>query len=849
MGKKIMVIDMTGKGCRHRLYGKQLDRTNVFRPQSDSVRNAILTGAFAALEGHNAYFYRNKNVKWVTKVKAGEITKLTRPGAKNKSVPVDCTGLVTAICKYAGVSATRCASYDKYMNALTKNGKLKRMSFKGNSSSIQPGDVMVRKNGSRGHAWVYVGNVTKSQVSSRATGNLSSSSSERSSTSSSTSTIKATGTGAQAMVSTAQKEVGTREKGSNNVKYNTWFYGRAVSGEDYAWCAVFVCWCAKQTFGGNWTKAFSKLGMAGDLQASCVSKGGSWILKGSFPKNASSAAKCKPGDIFTIDPNHNGKADHVGIIKKVSGTKLYTIEGNHNNKVDDTSRNISEIWRVARPKYPGGSYPLDGSSGGGADGAIGVDSGGNIILTTIDQLYSTDKYKWFTQEEEETEEEKKFKAMIEANKTFLTNISVDIRDGDKIAPTDVQIGSIINSKAPFTFKASRYSGKSGTASLTSYPSFVEAPTIELSFNGITIGGYGNTGDKFPNYITSMSVKKINGKINYYSINLVYQIRPGEDPNFIDALLSRTGYTNPLKIRYGDASSPGLLFKEERAVITDVKSKDNVASSTINYTIEAVSSITSADQSYFNFKEVTDKPSTVINNLLYSSGQVSTQLLSAFPAMKNRTLVSSKNLIPSNDSEVTIGGMANVTPITYLSHAVSCMTNAAKTSSYFLTYNDSSDGAFFKVSEIAQMTSTNVLYEVDVGYPGDNFVMNFQLCDNMYWPLVYEYNGAIPKWNYDIDNNGNVVATKSNALLSDNKYLNESIINSNWWKSLTEFPISAKLTLKGLTIPAMLMTYIRINTLFYGQKDIASGVYVVTDQTDSVSGSGYTTTLTLLRVCD
>ena len=44
-----------------------------------------------------------------------------------------------------------------------------------------------------------------------------------------------------------------------------------------------------------------------------------------------------------------------------------------------------------------------------------------------------------------------------------------------------------------------------------------------------------------------------------------------------------------------------------------------------------------------------------------------------------------------------------------------------------------------------------------------------------------------------------------------------------------------------------MTYIRINTMFYGQKDMASGLYVVTDQTDNLSANGYTTTLTLLRV--
>ena len=378
---------------------------------------------------------------------------------------------------------------------------------------------------------------------------------------------------------------------------------------------------------------------------------------------------------------------------------------------------------------------------------------------------------------------------------------------------------------------------------------VEAPVIELSFNGITIGGYGNSGDKYPNYITAMTVKKINGRINTYTINLTYQIRAGEDPNYIDKLLSNTGYLNPLKIKYGDSNSPGLMFKEESAVITDVKSQDSVSSSQINYTISAISSITSADKIYYTFSEKKDKPSNLINDLLYNSGEISTQLQAAFPLMTNKSFVNSNNLIPNNDAEVIVGGMADVSPITYLSHVVSCMLNVANNTSYFLSFNDNKDGAYFQISEIAPIMDNNVLYEVDVGYPGDNFVTNFQLCDNIYWPLVYEYNGSIPKWDYTINNNGSISKTKTNSLYSDNKFLANSVINSNWWRSLTEFPISAKLTVKGLTIPVMLMTYIRINTLFYGEKDIASGIYVVTDQEDSVSGSGYTTTLTLLRVSE
>ena len=171
------------------------------------------------------------------------------------------------------------------------------------------------------------------------------------------------------------------------------------------------------------------------------------------------------------------------------------------------------------------------------------------------------------------------------------------------------------------------------------------------------------------------------------------------------------------------------------------------------------------------------------------------------------------------------------------------------SSYFLTYNDSTNGAYFNISEITTTMSNDAVYEIDVGYPGDNFVTDFQLCDNIYWPLIYEYNGNIPKWDYDIGPTGEIIKRKTNSLYTDNKFNTSGLINQNWWKSITEFPISAKVTIKGLTIPVMLTTYIRINTMFFGEQDIASGLYVVTDQTDNVSGSGYTTTLTLLRVGD
>lgn len=44
------------------------------------------------------------------------------------------------------------------------------------------------------------------------------------------------------LLAIASGEVGITEypPNSNNVKYNTWFYGRQVSGKKYPWCAAFI---------------------------------------------------------------------------------------------------------------------------------------------------------------------------------------------------------------------------------------------------------------------------------------------------------------------------------------------------------------------------------------------------------------------------------------------------------------------------------------------------------------------------------------------------------------------------------------------------------------------------------
>lgn len=65
--------------------------------------------------------------------------------------------------------------------------------------------------------------------------------------------------------------------------------------------------------------------------------------------------------------------------------------------------------------------------------------------------------------------------------------------------------------------------------------------------------------------------------------------------------------------------------------------------------------------------------------------------------------------------------------------------------------------------------------------------------------------------------------------------------------MTEYPITARVTIKGLVKPVNLVEYVRLNVIFFGRKSIYSGTYIITKEEDSISTSGVTTVLSLTRV--
>ena len=411
--------------------------------------------------------------------------------------------------------------------------------------------------------------------------------------------------------------------------------------------------------------------------------------------------------------------------------------------------------------------------------------------------------------------------------------------------------------------------KTKSTNLLSTNSLVETPFVILKVGNYTFGSYKQTknGDNllavdFPNYIDKLEVIKVNGSVNQYTISLTYQIQYGDNPNLLDEIFSTVGY-GTVYISYGDWSSPTFAFKEESALITDLTSNVNFGSSKITYTLKCTSNAVALAATSFTFGQRHAKPSDVIKEMMYLSGN-KYGLSDVFPGMVTHRTTAYGNWIASDDKVVTIEAKASIDPVSYINYLVTCMIpNTASDNdnlvdaSYYMTINDVGDGAYFRIVKVSSTQNTLAsydTYEVDIGYPdiantSGNKVIGFNINNANSWALLYKYSEDIKENNYvyRIDNKGvmqkeySPVATTSSSMYKTTPSL------KTWWSNMTQFPITATLTIKGLCRATMLMTYVRVNALFYGQRHSSSGLYIVTKEEDSISSSGYRTTLTLTRI--
>lgn len=194
----------------------------------------------------------------------------------------------------------------------------------------------------------------------------------------------------KSIIDKAQAELGICESpaNSNNVKYNTWFYGHEVRGASYPWCAVFISW------------VFDGTGLC-PKTASCAN-----MLEW-FESHNQIVKTPQAGDIvFFRYSTNNRRTNHVGLVVDVKGNTITTIEGNTSKDSNDNGGRVmrrkrsSKIVGYARPKYDGSTITRKtvrmGSKGddvrylqskltnlgyhvGGIDGIFGVNTCNAVI--------------------------------------------------------------------------------------------------------------------------------------------------------------------------------------------------------------------------------------------------------------------------------------------------------------------------------------------------------------------------------------------------------------------------------------------------------------------------------------
>ena len=127
--------------------------------------------------------------------------------------------------------------------------------------------------------------------------------------------------------------VALSQVGNDGQLYWSW-YGFTYEVE---WCACFVSWCANEC-------GYIDEGIIPKF-AGCEWSGKPWFKsRGLWQDNSYIPS---PGTIIFFDWDHDGIADHVGIVEKVEDNYVYTIEGNADSK-------------VKQRKYPLGDSRIDG---------------------------------------------------------------------------------------------------------------------------------------------------------------------------------------------------------------------------------------------------------------------------------------------------------------------------------------------------------------------------------------------------------------------------------------------------------------------------------------------------------
>ena len=143
---------------------------------------------------------------------------------------------------------------------------------------------------------------------------------------------------AEDIIALAKTQLGVSENppGSNNVIYNTEYYG---GPSNLPWCVVFIWWLFKELGASDLFCGGQKTAWC-DYVMNYAKQNGLWVT-----------GEYKPGDLVIFNWDNDNTTDHIGLAISVAGNSVTTIEGNCNDKVSQMMRTGSTMVGAYRPKY------------------------------------------------------------------------------------------------------------------------------------------------------------------------------------------------------------------------------------------------------------------------------------------------------------------------------------------------------------------------------------------------------------------------------------------------------------------------------------------------------------------
>ena len=152
------------------------------------------------------------------------------------------------------------------------------------------------------------------------------------------------------LLSIVRNQIGVKESpaGSNKVKYNTWYYGKVVSGSAYPWCMAFVCWCLNEA---GMMNQITKTASCG-VQATYAQKTGRWHW---------GSKGIASGDIVIY--SFSSAHDHTGIVVSVASSTIEAVEGNTSITSNDNGGNVMQRTRNRSKIYGYIRLTFDGEKG------------------------------------------------------------------------------------------------------------------------------------------------------------------------------------------------------------------------------------------------------------------------------------------------------------------------------------------------------------------------------------------------------------------------------------------------------------------------------------------------------